>query len=97
MACPLAAAIYALIAEVRGTFDPATLENVVSATANPNVFQDGVKAYPYLAPVTQQGGGLAQAFDAAYASTLLSVSSISFNDTDHFIDMTNFTLTSMQI
>ena len=94
MACPITAAIFALVSEVRGTLDPATLENVISATANPNLFQDGVDAYPYLAPVAQQGGGLVQAYDAAYATTLLSVSSISFNDTDHFVDTTNFTISN---
>lgn len=92
MACPLAAAVYALVSEVRGTFDPAILENVISATANPNLFNDGRTTSPYLAPVSQQGGGLIQAFDAAYATTLLSVSSISFNDTDNFADTQNFTI-----
>ncbi|KAK0726701.1 peptidase S8/S53 domain-containing protein [Lasiosphaeria miniovina] len=84
MACPLAAAIYALIISVRKTKDPKTLENLISATAHPNVFQDGRNSYPILAPVPQQGGGLVQAWDAAHATTILSVSSLSFNDTDHF-------------
>ncbi|KAJ4290416.1 hypothetical protein N0V90_010632 [Kalmusia sp. IMI 367209] len=92
MACPLAAAIYALVAEVRGTFDPATLENVISATSNPNLFNDGAETFPYLAPVAQQGSGIVQAYDAAYATTLLSVSSLSFNDTDNLIGTTNFTI-----
>lgn len=94
MACPLAAAVYALVSEVRGTFDPATLENVVSSTSNPNLFQDGRTASSFLAPVSQQGGGLIQAFDAAYATTLLSVSSLSFNDTDNFPGSGNFTLSN---
>lgn len=92
MSCPLVAAITALIAEVRGTFDPATIENTLSANAKPNVFQDGRTASDLLAPVAQQGGGLVQAYDAAYATTLLSVSSISFNDTDHFVEQANFTI-----
>jgi len=95
MACPLTAAVYALVASVRGTFDPATLENVLSATSNPNVFQDGAQAFPYLAPVAQQGAGLIQAYDAAHTTTLLSVSSLSFNDTDHFIQKTNFTIRNL--
>ncbi|ODA76423.1 hypothetical protein RJ55_07692 [Drechmeria coniospora] len=32
----------------------------------------------------QQGGGIVQAYDAAYATTLLEPYSLSFNDTDHF-------------
>jgi hypothetical protein len=94
MACPLAAAITALVAEVRGTFDPTELANVLSATSNPNLFNDGNATYPYLAPVPQQGSGLIQAYDAAYTKTVLSVSSISFNDTDNRIETTNFTITN---
>ncbi|KAL2020021.1 hypothetical protein VTK56DRAFT_8924 [Thermocarpiscus australiensis] len=84
MACPLAAAIYALLMNVRGTKDPKTLENVLSATAHPNLFNNGATSLPLLAPVPQQGAGLIQAWDAAHATALLSVSSLSFNDTDHF-------------
>ncbi|CAN9241094.1 unnamed protein product [Alternaria alternata] len=94
MATPLAAAITALVAEVRGTFDPKELESVLSATAKPNLFNDGSTTYTYLAPVAQQGGGLIQAYDAAYTKTVLSISSISFNDTDNRIDTTNFTITN---
>nr|CEG04950.1 unnamed protein product [Fusarium clavum] len=92
MASPLVAGIVALIAEVRGTTDPAILENVLSATANPQVFNDGKAFYDFLAPVPQQGGGLLQAHDAAYAKILLSRSSLSFNDTDNFPDSLNFTV-----
>lgn len=38
-----------------------------------------------LAPVPQQGAGIIQAFDAARSTAVLSVDSISFNDTDHFV------------
>lgn len=92
MACPLAAAITALVAEVRGTFDPKVLESVLSATSKPNLFNDGTTTSGYLAPVAQQGSGLIQAYDAAHASTILSVSSLSFNDTANFIGTKNFTL-----
>lgn len=94
MATPLAAAITALVAEVRGTFDPKELESVLSATANPNLFNDGSTTYTYLAPIAQQGGGLIQAYDAAYTKTVLSVSSISYNDTNNRIETTNFTITN---
>jgi hypothetical protein len=92
MACPLAAAVYALVAEVRGTLDPSTLEAVIASTANPNLFHNGVSASPFLAPTTQQGAGLIQAYDAAYTNTLLSVGSISFNDTDNFLESAEFTI-----
>jgi subtilisin family serine protease len=95
MACPLAAAVYALVSEVRGTLDPATLEAVIASTANPNLFHNGVAASPFLAPTTQQGAGLIQAYDAAHASALLSVGSISFNDTDNFLESAEFTITNL--
>ncbi|KAH7176825.1 peptidase S8/S53 domain-containing protein [Dactylonectria macrodidyma] len=92
MACPLVAAIVALVSEVRGTLDPATLENVLSANSNPTLFNDGAKFYDFLAPVPQQGGGFIQAYDAAHAKVLLSHSSLSFNDTDNFVSVLNFTI-----
>ncbi|KNG51237.1 subtilisin-like serine protease PR1C [Stemphylium lycopersici] len=92
MATPLAAAITALVAQVRGTFDPTELESVLSATSNPNLFNDGSTTHAYLAPVPQQGGGILQAYDAAYTKTVLSVSSISFNDTANRIETTDFTI-----
>lgn len=88
------AAIYALVGQVRGTLDPATIENLLSATANPNLFHDGRESYPYLAPAAQQGAGLVQAYDAAHATTILGVSSISFNDTDH-LTSGNFTIRNL--
>lgn len=94
MACPLSAAVYALIMEARGIKDPATIENLLSSTSNPNLFNDGRTTVPYLAPVPQQGSGLIQAYDAAYATTLLSVSSLSFNDTDHFDPVKNFSISN---
>ena len=92
MACPLAAATMALIGQVRGTLDPATLENLLSANANPNLFNDGAETYEYLAPVAQQGGGLVQAYDAAHGATFLSVSSLAFNDGDHYVPTLNFSI-----
>ena len=70
MASPLVAGIVALIAEVRGTTDPAILENVLSSTANPQVFNDGKAFYDFLAPVPQQGGVLLQAHELFGLSNL---------------------------
>ncbi|KAJ2991659.1 hypothetical protein NUW58_g2440 [Xylaria curta] len=83
MACPLVAGIYALIADVRGTLDPATLEALVASTANPRFYNPGSGASNLFAPVPQVGAGLVQAYDAAYATTLLSKSYLAFNDTDN--------------
>ncbi|KAK0631138.1 peptidase S8/S53 domain-containing protein [Bombardia bombarda] len=94
MSCPLAAAVYALLMNARNTKDPKTLENLVSSTAKPNFFSNGQTQSKLLAPVAQQGGGIIQAWDAAQATTLLSVSSISFNDTDHFVPTRNFTVSN---
>ncbi|KAJ4294956.1 hypothetical protein N0V88_005196 [Collariella sp. IMI 366227] len=94
MSCPHAAAIYALLMNVRGTKDPKILENVLSTTAHPNVFRTGGKSLPILAPVVQQGGGLIQAWDAAHATSLLTVSSLSFNDTDNFNPVQNFSISN---
>ncbi|KAH9992374.1 subtilisin-like protein [Xylariaceae sp. FL0662B] len=95
MACPLVAAIYALVSSVRGTLDPATLESLLSATSTPKSFNDGSVTYPVLAPVAQVGAGIVQAYDAAYATTLLSKSSLAFNDTDNLVDTLNFTITNL--
>ncbi|KAI9164207.1 Minor extracellular protease vpr [Paramyrothecium foliicola] len=81
MAYPQVAGILALIAEAKKTLDPATLEALIVANAKPSVFHDGLTPLNLLAPVAQQGGGLIQAYDAAFASTLLNVASLSFNDT----------------
>lgn len=94
MATPLVAAIYALLMDIRGTKDPRILENLLSSTSKPNLFNDGKTTYPILAPAVQQGSGLVQAYDAAYATTLLSVSSLSFNDTDNIEPTQNFTISN---
>lgn len=95
MAAPFIAAIYALLMEVRRTKDPKTLENLLSSTSKPNLFNDGHTTSPFLAPAVQQGTGLVQAYDAAYTTALLSVSSLSFNDTDNFVPVQNFTISNI--
>ncbi|KAG6277517.1 hypothetical protein E4U47_007115 [Claviceps purpurea] len=94
MSCPLTAAIIALISEVRGTLDPELMTNLLSSTAKPQPFSDGNNIFSELAPAPQQGGGMVQAYDAAYTTSLLSPSSLSFNDTDHLATNLNFTITN---
>lgn len=81
MAAPLGAAIYALVAQARGTHDPSVLQRALMSTAQPNRWLEQPSAS--LASVAQQGAGLAKAYDAAHAQTLLSVASIALNDSDH--------------
>ncbi|KAK3381780.1 peptidase S8/S53 domain-containing protein [Podospora didyma] len=94
MSAPFVTAVYALLAEARGTLDPATLQNLLAATAKPNVWYDASagQAHDILAPVSQQGAGLVQAYDAAFTKTLLSVSSLAFNDSDHHVSNISFSI-----
>ncbi|ROV99042.1 hypothetical protein VMCG_06618 [Cytospora schulzeri] len=94
MAAPFVAAIYALLMSARGTKDPQTLESLISSTSNPVLFNDGETTYPVLAPTVQQGSGIVQAYDAAYATSLLSVSRLSFNDTDNIRPVQHFTISN---
>ncbi|KAL9484747.1 hypothetical protein ACSS6W_003536 [Trichoderma asperelloides] len=94
MATPLMASIYALIMQARSIKDPKTLLSMVSSTAKQTKYYDLYQSVFYNdpAPVAQQGAGLAQAYDAIHATTTLSVPSISLNDTDHFVNSTDFTI-----
>lgn len=94
MATPLMASIYALIMQARSIKDPKALLSMVSSTAKQTKYRDSYQSILYNdpAPVAQQGAGLAQAYDAIHATTILSVSSISLNDTDHFVNSTDFTI-----
>ncbi|KAL7927546.1 peptidase S8/S53 domain-containing protein [Trichoderma austrokoningii] len=94
MATPLMASIYALIMQSRSIKDPKALLNLVSSTAKQTNYWDSYQSIIYndFAPVAQQGAGLAQAYDAIHTTTTLSVSSIFLNDTDHFVNGTDFTI-----
>jgi subtilisin family serine protease len=92
MATPFAAGVYALIGQVRGSFDPVELQSLLSTHSNPQLFNDRTGFSEYLAPVPQQGAGLVQAYDAAYGQVIVTPESMSFNDTDNFIDNVDITL-----
>ncbi|KAJ6790128.1 hypothetical protein PWT90_05302 [Aphanocladium album] len=82
MATPFTAAAVALLLEVRGKKTaPAAITNLLSSNANPQLFNDKTKFLDKLAPVAQQGAGLIQVYDAAFATTLLEPSNLAFNDT----------------
>ncbi|PVH77844.1 subtilase [Cadophora sp. DSE1049] len=93
MATPLVASIVALISQVRGTIDPMELERVLSTTARP-ANRTSMEGESAPGPVVQQGAGMVQAYDAAYASTIFSVPNISFNDTSHFESEQTFKITN---
>ncbi|KAK8868711.1 Minor extracellular protease vpr [Apiospora arundinis] len=94
MACPLVAGILALVGEARGSLKDTNLINrLISATAEPKIWFDGAKTYPdTLAPVAQQGAGIIQAYDAAFAKTILGAQSLSLNDTEHFAGQHTFSV-----
>lgn len=94
MSCPITAGAIALIGQVRGTLEPRVINDVLSANANAQLFNDGTQFYSKLAPAPQQGGGLIQVYDSAYATSLVHPSSLSFNDTDHAISSLEFTITN---
>ncbi|KAK7952821.1 uncharacterized protein PG986_008549 [Apiospora aurea] len=94
MSAPLVAAAFALVHEVRGKLRPAEFENLLSATSNPQFLNDGRKTFDMLAPVAQQGAGMIQVYDAAYATTLLDRSSLAFGDADHHADVLSFAMSN---
>lgn len=95
MATPLAAAVYALVSQARNvSLNPAELTSLISSTAKANFWNDGGGSLRDLAPVPQQGPGMIQAYDAAYTTTLLSKSSISFNDSTHSPGAVDFVISN---
>lgn len=89
------AGILALIGEAReGSLkDTNLISRLISATAKPKIWFDSTKTYPgTLAPVAQQGAGIIQAYDAAFTKTILSVESLSLNDTEHFAGQHTFSI-----
>lgn len=92
MAAYMAAGIVALIGEVRKSLDSTLITALISATAKP-ALESKYNRYPEsVRHAIHQGGGLVQAYDAAFATTLLEPSSLSFNDTDHSITSLDFVL-----
>ena len=92
MSTPMVAGVIALLNQALGKVDPEFLRNILSANANPQLYNDGSKFYDYLAPVAQQGAGLVQAYDAAFTNSNLAPSSLSFNDTENLKEEMEFTI-----
>ncbi len=97
MATPYIAGVLALYKSAnlsRGDIDYQTLKQILSTTATPLYFNDGIQTYSYLAPVVQQGGGLVNAFAALHYTTLISPSILALNDTAHSNKIVQFTISN---
>jgi hypothetical protein len=89
----LKSGVYALLGEVYGKLEPKRLRRILTSTAKPLAWHDGKTAHPdILAPVPQQGAGIVQAWHAAHTTAELSIDSLSFNDTDHFVSTQTFSV-----
>ena len=78
---------------MRGSLDPFRLRRILTTTSKPIAWHDGTKVYPdILAPVPQQGSGIVQVWNAAYATAELSIDNIAWNDTDHFVGNRTFSV-----
>ncbi|KAM3440473.1 hypothetical protein MY4824_002187 [Beauveria thailandica] len=87
-AAPLVAGIVALVAEARGNFSPALINNVLMSTARPQQDEDAFMT------VAQQGGGLVDAWEAAHATTLIEPAGLEFNDTEHRVESIRLSITN---
>ncbi|KAJ6444009.1 nuclear pore [Purpureocillium lavendulum] len=94
MATPLAASVVALISQVRGTLEPALLTNLLAATAKPQRWNSAGRWGEGLQDVAKQGAGFVQAYDAAFAKTLLEPSGLSFNDSLHRVEQRTFVISN---
>lgn len=94
MATPYVAGIVAIIKQVRGfSIAPAVIINLLTSTAQPVTFNDGsATRYSFFAPVIQQGAGLVRAYSAVHTRSIVQPSSISFNDTRHFLYNASFSI-----
>lgn len=84
MATPMISGVLALMKEARqGKLDSKLAKQLLAITGKPHMFNDGKTQMDRLAPVAQQGPGMAQAFDATFTKSLVYPYSLSFNDTTH--------------
>ncbi|KAH7308409.1 hypothetical protein B0I35DRAFT_482981 [Stachybotrys elegans] len=95
-AVAFAAAAYALIAEARGVKpEPKLFESLFASTAKAQLYSWNAPYQNFLAPVSQQGAGLIQVYDAAFTKAYLEPSGLSFNDTANFAGPLTFTIVNM--
>lgn len=93
MSAPLVASAFALLKEVRGSLDPQRLRRILTTTSLPIAWHNGIEAHPeILAPVPQQGSGIMQVWNAVHTTVELSIDSIAWNDSDHFVGDRTFSV-----
>ncbi|KAK1976623.1 serine endopeptidase [Colletotrichum cereale] len=82
MSAPFGAGVAALVKQQHPDYSAGDIQAIMASTARPLKWTDYTgKTSDFLAPVFQQGGGLVDAWKALHTTTLLSASSLSFNDT----------------
>ncbi|KAH6695515.1 subtilase [Plectosphaerella plurivora] len=89
-AAPITAASIALLFDVRGKMSPAEVENILAITSKPVPYGGGDGNEP----VAHQGAGMIQVLDAAYSTTRISTSGLSFNDTEFLVPEHEFTISN---
>lgn len=94
MATPFVAGVVALMKQARPGLDALIIRSILGTTGLPVTFNDGETTYDYLAPVVQQGGGEVNGYAAVHTSTVIDVANLAFNDTAHFAQEANFTITN---
>ena len=78
---------------MRGSLDPQRLRRILTTTSKPIAWRDSTTVHSdILAPVPQQGSGIIQVWNAAHETAELSIDSIAWNDTDHFVGNRTFTV-----
>ncbi|CZT50644.1 uncharacterized protein RSE6_11668 [Rhynchosporium secalis] len=84
-AAPFVAGVAALLKSRHPDWHGLTIRNVLSTTANPMPYSDAKtgRAFNFLAPVFQQGGGLIDAYRALHTTTIVDAPGLSFNDSTH--------------
>ncbi|KAF2009282.1 hypothetical protein BU24DRAFT_468257 [Aaosphaeria arxii CBS 175.79] len=92
MATPLIAGIIALILQARPSITASEVRSLLTTTSKPLHYLNESGPNNDLAPVVQQGGGIAQAYDAVHSNGILSISKLILNDTEHFVQSHTFTI-----
>ncbi|KAF9870981.1 amidase family protein [Colletotrichum karsti] len=81
-AVPFEAGVAALVKQRHPEYTAEDIQAVIATTARPVKWNDGKgTTSDFFAPVFQQGGGLLDAWNAVHSTTVLSTSTLSFNDT----------------
>ncbi|KAF6835991.1 amidase family protein [Colletotrichum musicola] len=92
-ATPYGAGVAALVKQQHPDYSPQEIQAVIATTARPMKWNNNKgEVSDFLAPVYQQGGGLVDAWNAVHSTTVLSTSSLSFNDTANRPKELSFTI-----